>query len=80
MSGTAYSYWALFQKQNHTAEAFKMAADWKEPQQNLTSLLHVLKSVSAAQFVEYSQIPLGLSLGLKFAPVIESKQYKSMNI
>lgn len=77
MSGTAFNYWSMSRKPNHTDEAFKMAADWKQPQQNLTSLLHVLKSVPAVDFIEYSRIPIGLTVEIKFGPVIEGTRNSS---
>lgn len=72
MSGTAYHYWATSTQQTHVNGAYAMADKWNAPQQNLTGLVELFKTLPAEKFPEMSAISYISILALIYAPVIES--------
>lgn len=60
--------------QNHVDLASEMASHWNQPQHNISDLIRLLKTVPAANFIEFSRIKekLGRVFAVTFSPVMES--------
>lgn len=73
MSGSVWNYWALSQTNNHTEYAFEMAESWNKPQENVTDLIRLLRTVPPTNFIESSKVikNLQLTFELQFNPVVE---------
>lgn len=57
--------------QTHTDLAFILANHWKQPQESLTDLIDLFKSVPAKRFHSISEVGFETTLSFVFAPVIE---------
>lgn len=75
MSGSAYHYWAISPLQNHVDLAYEMATKWNEPQQNISGLVDLLKTVPAEKINDHLKIVYKPTIELQIAPVIESMNH-----
>lgn len=75
MSGTADSIWSLSEVNDHTALAYRIAADAGEPKSSVEELIEFFKRIPAEQ-IKYTAMYEGTyyrTMNFKFAPVVESR-------
>lgn len=72
MSGTALNSWAMSPSNTHVKEAYAMAAKWNQPQQNVTGLVELFKTVSTEQILDFIDTSLKPTLTIIYGPVVES--------
>lgn len=73
MSGTAFNYYALSNKNDHLDEMFHFAMETNNTAKNYDELVDFLKTVSSDDIIEFtSQREYERTLVAKWAPVIES--------